>query len=126
MRTTLVKQSNTNTKKITAMATTINRTEIFKQACGFVRNMGYTMGDALRTAWANAKFKAQATKKVVEFYFKKADGTIRQAFGTICPSLCPETKGGDDRKKSDLIQTYFDTEKQEWRCFKKFNLLTVK
>lgn len=32
-------------------------------------------------------------KKVVEFYFKKTEGTLRQAFGTLMRSRVPETKG---------------------------------
>ncbi len=100
------------------------KANIFRQAWDFVRRYGFTMSEALKTAWANAKFKAQATKKVVEFYFKKVDGTIRQAFGTLDETRLPETKGEERRRSAD-VQTYFDTEKGEWRCFKKCNLLRV-
>lgn len=31
----------------------------------------------------------------------------------------------DNRKYNADIQTYFDTEKGEWRCFKKVNLSSV-
>lgn len=109
----------------TLMETRFNRKAIFKMAWEMVKKLGYTMGEALQTAWANAKFKAVASKKIVEFYFRKVDGTTRQAFGTICGDLVPSTSGTDNRKKNDLIQTYFDTEKNEWRCFKKFNLIRV-
>ncbi len=36
----------------------------------------------------------------------------------------PETKG-DERKKNATVQVYFDTEKQAFRCFKKFNLVKI-
>ena len=62
---------------------------------------------------------------VVRFYFQKVDGTTREAWGTLKSSLIPQPqRNGSDRKKNDTVQTYFDTEKQEWRCFKKLNLVT--
>ena len=38
--------------------------------------------------------------------------------------LIPEMQG-DTRKRNDTVQVYFDTEKQEFRCFKKLNLETL-
>jgi hypothetical protein len=32
---------------------------------------------------------------------------------------------GAGRKVNETVQTYFDTEKQEWRCFKKANLIRI-
>lgn len=102
----------------------MDKKEIFTTAWQFVKKLGYTLAEALKIAWRNAKFKAVAKNKIVEFYFKKVDGSMRQAFGTLKESLLPETKG-EERKKSDMLQTYFDTEKQEWRCFKKCNLMKI-
>ena len=36
----------------------------------------------------------------------------------------PATKG-TDRKANETVQTYFDTEVCEFRCFKKANLLKI-
>ena len=33
--------------------------------------------------------------------------------------------GTDNRKKNDTVQTYYDTERQEFRCFKKANLMSI-
>lgn len=89
----------------------------------FAKKNGFTMGEALKCAWANMKLKADLKVKIVEFYFKKTDGTLRQAFGTLLENRVPETKG--TKKTADNCQVYFDTEKEEWRCFKKCNLIKI-
>lgn len=58
-------------------------------------------------------------------YFRKVDGTIREAYGTLAERLTPATAGTSTRRPNDTVQTYFDTEKQEWRCFKKANLYAL-
>lgn len=98
--------------------------EIMMLAWSFVRKNGYTMSEAMKCAWANIKLRVQLSKRIVEFYFKKVDGTLRQAFGTLMSGRVPETKG-TGRKQSDSLQTYFDCEKGEWRCFKKCNLIRI-
>lgn len=97
--------------------------EIMRMTWSFVRKNGYTMSEALKCAWANIKLRVLLDKKVVEFYFKKTDGTLRQAFGTLMSGRIPETKGV--KKTADSCQVYFDTEKDEWRCFKKCNLIKI-
>lgn len=97
--------------------------EIMNLAWSFVRKNGYSMSEALKVAWTNIKLRALLHKKVVEFYFKKTDGTLRQAFGTLMSNRIPETKG--TKKTADNCQVYFDCEKEEWRCFKKCNLIKI-
>ena len=97
--------------------------EIMNLAWSFVRKNGYSMSEALKVAWTNIKLRALLHKKVVEFYFKKTDGTLRQAFGTLMSDRIPETKG--TKKTADNCQVYFDTEKNEYRCFKKCNLVKI-
>ena len=98
--------------------------EIMLLAWQFVKKNGFTMGEALKCAWANMKLKADLKVKIVEFYFKKTDGTLRQAFGTLKENLIGETKG-TGRKPNDNLQVYWDTEKEEYRCFKKCNLIKI-
>ena len=97
--------------------------EVMQMAWSFVRKNGHSMSEALKCAWANFKLKAVLKVKIVEFYFKKTDGTLRQAFGTLMSDRVPETKG--TKKTADNCQVYFDTEKEEWRCFKKCNLVKI-
>lgn len=97
--------------------------EIMNLAWQMVKRNGYSMSEALKVAWVNIKLRALLSKKIVEFYFKKTDGTLRQAFGTLMSDKIPETKGM--KKTADNCQVYFDTEKEEWRCFKKCNLIKI-
>lgn len=97
--------------------------EIMGLAWSFVRKNGYSMSEALKCAWANIKLRTLLHKKVVEFFFKKVDGTLRQAFGTLMNERAPQTTSS--KKTADSCQVYFDTEKNEWRCFKKCNLVRI-
>lgn len=74
------------------------------QAWQLVKRNGYTMSEAMVVAWRNAKLKAAMALRIVKFYFQKVDGTMREAY---------------------TVQVYFDTERQEWRCFKRANLVSV-
>ena len=96
--------------------------EVMSLAWQFVKRNGYSMSEALKVAWANLKLKVKMQKGIAKFYFKKVDGSTREAYGTLKASLLPETKGSE-RKPNDTTQTYFDTEMQEYRCFKKANLV---
>lgn len=59
-----------------------------------------------------------------KFSFKKADGTIREAVGTLADEFLPEqhkqkTTGASRKaKRADDQVTYFDTDKQAFRSFK--------
>lgn len=108
------------------MATTFRNElrNVMSLAWQFVKRNGYTMSEALKCAWANVKLRAALNKRIVKFYFQKVDGTLREAYGTLKTELIPETKG-DDRKRNDTVQVYFDTEKSEYRCFKKANLVRI-
>ena len=97
--------------------------EVMLLAWQFVKKNGYTMSEAMKVAWTNIKLRVLLGKKVVEFYFKKTDGTLRQAFGTLMTDRVPETKG--TKRTAENCQVYFDTEKEEWRCFKKCNLIKI-
>lgn len=57
--------------------------DIMTMAWAFVKRNGYTMSEALKTAWRNIKLKAAMAKRICKFYFQKVDGTIREAFGTL-------------------------------------------
>ncbi len=109
------------------MSTTLRNQmkEVMQMAWSFVRKNGYSMSEALKTAWMNIKLKAAMKERIVKFYFQKVDGSIREAYGTLKDSLLPDSKGTDSRKKSDTVQTYFDTERGEFRCYKVANLVKI-
>ncbi len=94
---------------------------IMRLAWQFVKRNGFTMAEALKVAWLNAKVTKAMRTGIVQFFFMKVDGSLRQAFGTLDPHRLPETQG-TGRKPADTVQVYYDTEKQEYRSFKKCNL----
>lgn len=108
------------------MSTTLKNSmrEILNLAWQFVRKNGYTMSEALKVAWANYKLKQAMKNKIVRFYYRKVSGEIREAFGSLQDKLLPETKESG-RKSNDTLFTYFDTERESWRSFKKANLINI-
>lgn len=98
-----------------------NLSQIMSLAWQFYRQTGVNFSECLKKAWANFKLQKQLKKGIVKFYFQKVDGTIREAWGTL---LDVDSKiKGTQRAKNDTLQVYFDTEKQSFRSFKKFNLV---
>ena len=98
---------------------------VMKLAWQLVKKNGYTMSEAMKVAWLNAKLKFQMKSKIVKFYFQKVDGSIREAYGTLDEHLMPAATGTDKREKNNTVQVYFDTERNEFRCFKKANLVKI-
>ena len=65
--------------------------------------------------------KAMKTR-IVEFYFVKKDGSVRQAFGTLQDNIIlPLIKDTSNREPNPELVTYFDTVKQQFRSFRKEN-----
>lgn len=98
--------------------------EVMKSAWRAFRITGKTFSECLKNAWMCVKLRgAMKVRKSVEFFFKKVDGSLRQAFGTLVEGCVGHVEGG--RKANPDIQVYWDNEKGAWRCFKKVNLVSV-
>nr|DAK21998.1 MAG TPA: hypothetical protein [Caudoviricetes sp.] len=89
-----------------------------------VRKNGFTMSEALKTAWLNFKLKMKMRYGIVKFYYQKISGEIREAYGTLRADLMPQTKGAD-RKSNPTVQVYYDSERDGYRCFKIANLVKI-
>lgn len=99
--------------------------QVMKLAWQFIKKNGYTLSEALKVAWANIKLHTAMKTRIVKFYFQKVDGSIREAYGTLDVTLLPATSTTSGGKENPTIQTYWDTEKEAWRCFKKANLVNI-
>ncbi|MGV8092499.1 MAG: SH3 beta-barrel fold-containing protein [Mangrovibacterium sp.] len=97
--------------------------QLMKTAWQFFRTTGYEFSVCLKRAWANYKLLQALKNGIVRFYFQKVDGSLREAWGTLNEKYLPKVTGEDARRKNETVQVYFDTERQEWRCFKKLNLV---
>lgn len=60
---------------------------------------------------------------IVEFRFRKVDGSLRQAYGTLIKEVIDPLIKGVAKKHSPTLITYYDTQKGEFRCFKEENLI---
>ncbi|RHR67867.1 DUF2693 domain-containing protein [Alistipes sp. AF17-16] len=98
--------------------------DIMRIAWQLVRKNGFTMSEALKTAWLNFKLKMKMRYGIVKFYYQKISGEIREAYGTLRADLMPQTKGAD-RKPNPTVQVYYDSEREEYRCFKIANLIKI-
>lgn len=101
-----------------------NLSEVMNLAWQFVKRNGFSMRDALKAAWLNIKLRIAMKTRIVKFYYQKVDGTVREAYGTLQESLLPPTLG-TGRKANETLQTYFDTERMEYRCYKRANIISI-
>lgn len=77
----------------------------------------------LLKAWELYRLAKKMRRGVVKFVFRKMDGTIRYALGTL--QHLPV--GATNKGKQPQFKTfaYYDIEKQDMRCFRVENLITV-
>ena len=77
-----------------------------------VKSSFNSFSEALKYAWKIIKLRMKMKKVAVSFRFKKVDGSIREAIGTL-----PTAPQGDsNRKPNPKVFTYFDVEKNDYRC----------
>ena len=66
--------------------------------------------------------------RIVRFSYKKTDGSVREAIGTMKPSvlstLSAKMQSGQKRRSTGCI-VYFDLEREDWRCFRPENFLSI-
>ena len=100
------------------------KSNVFKLAWVFIRKHQLSLSQALKIAWRNIKLKVAMATKIVAFTFKKADGSIREAVGTLKSDMLPQVKG-TGRPTPEHLQLYYDIQKECYRCFSKIELLTI-
>lgn len=64
---------------------------VMSLAWQFVKRNGLSLSEALTIAWRNIKLRAAMSSRIIRFYFRKVDGTIREAYGTLAEKLTPTT-----------------------------------
>ena len=74
----------------------------------------------------NEELRKMMMEGPVTFQYKKNDGTIRQAVGTLKSSLITKKPSGGQNKVKDAgYSTYFDIEKDWWRSYAESRLIGV-
>jgi len=97
----------------------INKRELFKMAWGLLDNFT-SFSQSLRQAWKILKLKAKMAVGNVKFKYRKVDGTIRDAVGTL--NFTYESKGSGRPTPADSF-LYYDCEAKGIRSFKVVNLI---
>ncbi|MDE7465015.1 MAG: SH3 beta-barrel fold-containing protein [Muribaculaceae bacterium] len=99
-----------------------------------VMKYAWQLRKATKQAWRSCMLKAWELYRLakamregeVAFIYKKADGSARYAHGTLKNVPAGATFGGKRlTKPSYKTMSYFDTDKQSFRCFKVENLIAV-
>ena len=75
-----------------------------------------------------SRLKKLLKSGIVEFSYKKKDGSLRKAKGTLKDELLPETDKDDERKKnlSKDCFYYYDLKRDDYRCFLRDNFIEIK
>jgi len=102
-----------------------NMKQVMNDAWRIFKVTGISFAECLKRAWAILKLKTMMKYQTVQFYYQKVNGEIRQAFGTMRVEIITDKIKNNIRKKNDDLLTYWDTEKQSFRSFKKFNLIKI-
>ena len=89
------------------------------------RVTGISFSDSLKRAWAVQKLAKAMKTRIVEFFYQKVNGEVRQAFGTMKEDVIHDKVKGTGKAKNDDLFNYWDCEKQAWRSFKKANLIKI-
>lgn len=97
----------------------VNKSSIFKVANALRKsNKAKTLGEALRIAWKAAKLQLQLSAGEVKFRYRKLNGEIREAVGTLKNMITDSAMA-----VNGTAMFYFDVEKKGFRSFAISNLL---
>lgn len=102
------------------------RARVMKYAWQIFKATAQAWSLCLKKAWQLYHLAKAMRGGVVKFCFRKADGTIRSALGTLKNLPAGSTLGGKKvTKPSYKTLAYFDVERNSFRCFKVENLISV-
>lgn len=69
------------------------------------------------------RMRRELRDNIVTFKFKKRNGEIRTAHGTLHPDYLPKLKGGAPRPEHQMV--YYDLDKNSWRSFRSFKFIKI-
>lgn len=101
-----------------------NRSKIMMIAHALKKVYKMSFSEAQKLAWSNIKLKTALHQGPVQFCFRKKNGEIRQAIGTL-HNVTPLLVGSDKFANDILTLRYYDLEKEAFRAMKMSNLISV-
>jgi hypothetical protein len=72
---------------------------------------------------ARKRMRRELRDNIITFKFKKRNGEIRTAHGTLHPSYLPKLKGGAPRPEHQMV--YYDLDKNSWRSFRSYSFIKI-
>ena len=72
---------------------------------------------------ARKRMRKELRDNIIIFKFRKRDGTIRTAKGTLHPSYLPKLRGGAPRPEKQMV--YYDLDKEAWRSFRSYSFIKI-
>lgn len=71
------------------------------------------------------EFIERLQKNIIVFRYKKRDGSIRKAEGTLHPKFLPPAKSDKEFVRPEYQIVYYDLEKKSWRSFRSFEFVEI-
>ena len=107
------------------MKTRINQLAVLDRAKNLVLR-GYNLNQSLQKSMSVEALQFHLMNGTAHFLYRKNDGSIREAFGTLLEKVVERnTNGLGYPRKYDGLQAYFDIEDQAWRSFRYENFITI-
>lgn len=72
---------------------------------------------------ARKRMRKELRNNIITFKFKKRNGEIRTAHGTLHPDYLPKLRGGAPRPEKQMV--YYDLDKEGWRSFRSFTFIKI-
>lgn len=72
---------------------------------------------------ARKRMRKELRSNIITFKFKKRNGEIRTAHGTLHPDYLPKLKGGAPRPEHQMV--YYDLDKNSWRSFRSYSFIKI-
>lgn len=72
---------------------------------------------------ARKRMRKELRGNIVTFKFKKRNGEIRTAHGTLHPDYLPRLRGGSPRPERQMV--YYDLDKEGWRSFRSYSFIKI-
>lgn len=100
------------------------RSTLFKKAHIIMANTGKSISDALKQAWKLYRLAKKMLKfEKVHFTYKKLNGDIREAVGTL-KDVAHKISGA--KTSSENVFCYWDIEADHFRSFRIENIISVR
>jgi hypothetical protein len=72
---------------------------------------------------ARKRMRRELRDNIITFKFKKRNGELRTAHGTLHPDYLPKLKGGSPRPEHQMV--YYDLDKEGWRSFRSYSFIKI-